>query len=67
MTLTVEAVVRKELGNIDDNLYRAKLQQRRDSDWTTGNGKSIDSLIAGYQRERDDLVRDAERYGIRVA
>lgn len=63
---SVERAVDRVLGALDDNLYRAKLQQRADPDWRTGNGESVDSMIAGYQRERDELVADAVRYGIKV-
>ena len=53
--LAVKAL-KRELGNAEDNLYRAKLQQKASSDWKSGNGESIDEVVNQYQRHRDELA-----------
>ena len=50
------AALKRELGNAEDNLYRAKMQQRASSDWRSGNGETIDEVVAQYQRHRDELA-----------
>lgn len=41
--------------NAEDNLYRAQLQKRAMPEWVSGNGVSIDDMIAGYQATIDKL------------
>ncbi len=47
--------LKNALGNAEDNLYRAKLQQRAMPDWTSGNGEPVQDLITGYQKLVDEL------------
>lgn len=60
----VQRAVRTALGNAEDNLARAKMQQRADPEWTSGNDETIDQVVAGYQATRDGIVADAKKYGV---
>jgi hypothetical protein len=45
MNKAAEHAVRLALGNAEDNLHRAKLQQKADPNWVSGNGqKQVDEL-----------------------
>jgi hypothetical protein len=48
-------VGRERLSIINDNIHRARMQQRADPDWLDGNGTPIAKVIAAYQREADEL------------
>lgn len=52
--------IRTAIGNMEDNLYRAKMQQHAMPTWMSGNGETIDQVIAGYQKELDAL-KEGER------
>jgi hypothetical protein len=56
--------IQTALGNVGDDLYRARLQQGADSSWRSGNGESIGEVVAGYERHRDAILNDAEKLGI---
>ena len=47
--------IQSAIGNMQDNLYRARMQKRADPSWVSGNGETIDQVIAGYQKELDHL------------
>lgn len=38
-----------------DNLTRALLQRGADPEWKSGNGESIDEIVAGYNSEAEEL------------
>jgi hypothetical protein len=62
----VENAVRQQLGNLQDNLYRYKMQQKADPDWRTGNDEPIGDVIASIEAQITELRRDADRYGVKV-
>ena len=49
-------LLKRELVNVEDNLCRAKIQKRCFSEWKSGNGQSIESVIAGYEAERQKII-----------
>lgn len=42
-------LVQRELGNIRDDLTRARMQRDRDHNWRSGNGETIVEVVAGYE------------------
>lgn len=48
------------IGNAADNLYRAKLQKKRDPNWVSGNDETIDEVITQYQKQINDLKGDSQ-------
>jgi hypothetical protein len=55
MNETQKRALRAAIGNAGDNLHRAKMQQKANPYWRSGNGESIDNVVDGYQREYDEL------------
>jgi hypothetical protein len=47
--------IQTALGNAQDNLERAKRQKEADPNWVSGNGDTVDQMIAGYQKQVDNL------------
>lgn len=52
--------VQRELGQVEDNLYRYQLQARHSPDYHTGNGEPITDVIMKLEAERDALRRALE-------
>ena len=46
--IAIEAV-QNEIGGIEDNLFRARLQKRAKPSWVSGNGETIDEVISQYE------------------
>ncbi len=55
MNLVAIEVLKRELGNVEDNLYRAHLQQRNDASWVSANGESVGHVIMSYQNRAATL------------
>jgi hypothetical protein len=53
----IRELLRREIGSVDENIYRAGLQKKSNPNWICGNGESIDDVIAGYQKRRDKLAK----------
>lgn len=62
----VEKAVRHSLGNAEDNLARAKMQERADPTWRSGNDESIQEVVASYQAHADKIRADAKAAGIKL-
>ncbi len=60
----LERLLRDELGRAEDNLCRAKLQQRAKPDWTSGNDKPIADMVASYAKSADEVRALARAHGI---
>lgn len=45
----------RELINVGDDLYRAECTLKTNPDWRSGNGETIQEVVAGYQRQWDEL------------
>ena len=46
--------------NAKDDLYRAQRQKRLAPGWKSGNGETMDEVIAGYQRQVNELTEALE-------
>lgn len=42
-------VIENAIGNDEDNLARAEMQKRVNPNWVSGNGETIDEVIAQYK------------------
>lgn len=58
-SLAVRAL-RREMGNVGDNLYRFRIQERADPNHRTGNGEPIASIIAKLEDEQRQLAKAIE-------
>jgi hypothetical protein len=47
--------VNQVIGNIEDDLYRAKMQKKADPNWKSGNGESIDDYISDCEKRLVEL------------
>ncbi len=52
--------VESAIANVQDDLLRAKWAQRRDPNWKSGNGETIDEVIAGYEKHLAELAVNDE-------
>lgn len=55
MNATQKKALVSAISNAEDNLNRAKFQKKRRMSYKTDNGKTIDEVIAGYQKRLDEL------------
>ena len=63
--MTVE-LYRQALGIAQDDLIRARSQQRATPGWVSGNGEEIDEVVRGYERRVAAIKRNARKEGIEV-
>ena len=47
----IDRAVQSALINIEDDLYRARLQQRNNPNYVTGNGEHISDIVRHYEYE----------------
>lgn len=47
----LQRLVKREIENVDDNLYRYRIQVRNIPDWKTGNGILGTDIIASLEAE----------------
>ena len=50
-------MVCREIADIEDNLIRARITQRRSPNWRSGNGQTIAEIIAGYEHELAEIKK----------
>lgn len=56
MNAAQERALRAAAGNARDDLARARMQKKADPNWRSGNGETIDEVIAGYEARVADLT-----------
>jgi len=61
--LTIKRILEHERGEWGDNLCRAEMQKRADPTWQSGNGETIDEVIAGYKQLRDAAQKALDELG----
>lgn len=55
----IEKALHRELGDVEDNLYRANLQQKR------GGGMDLDDYIEALKRKKTRIVNElANLFGV---
>jgi len=47
--------IKKEMGYLEDNMYRYKLQQKASPGWVSGNDEPIGDIIAWHENELKKL------------
>lgn len=64
MSSPVVNALKREIGNINDNIARAEHQRAANPHWISGNGETIDEVLSAYRDQRRILVEDARDLGI---
>ncbi len=55
MNKTQLEAIEESISNAEDNLYRAQMQQPANPKWVSGNGESINSIVAQYEQHLREL------------
>jgi len=53
----IDRAVQSALINIEDDLYRARLQQRNNPNYVTGNGERISDIVRHYEYELEQTKK----------